>query len=77
MAFNVRKNWYSGGEPIFEKKMKRHLNRLGSLLMTLLSIGMIAWSVKLFCDENLMLAYAWSLGAWAMSWNAWMMMPNG
>jgi hypothetical protein len=70
-----RKNWYSFGEPIFEKKMKRHLWHLTSLLMTLISGGMIFWSLKLFVEEQGMLAYAWALGAWVVSWNAWMIMP--
>lgn len=65
------------GEPLFEKRMVRHLYRLGSMFLTLVSIGMICWSINLFLEENLIWAYAWALGAWILSWNAWMMMPNG
>lgn len=76
MAFNVRKSWYSLGEPIFEKKLVQHMMGVLSLCVMVTSMVSLAWSLQAFYDEHMLWAYGWSLASWCVAWIAWMIKPN-
>jgi len=64
------------GEPVFEKRMMKHLLGLLSLGAMITSMADLGLSLQAFYNEHMMWAYAWALASWCIAWIAWMIKPN-